>query len=278
MAVGTLDEKTAVWHSTDGIHWDYRLKVFPTALGAEDIVTVTDVVATPTGWLVVGRDDEACFVACVPNPLRAMVWRSTDGLSWTRVTGPSLPGGGINSVAAFDWGYIAGGDAGGRAAFWLSTDGLTWTRLADQTMFGASGQAVTVTGVAAIGTSIVAVGMAHGDSGSEVVAWYSPDSEEWAKASVEGAREGQVFSVAATAGRFLATGPSGATSCLGGIWASTDGAAWTCEATDPAFKGFGPYAAAASSDVEIAVGLTEVGWDESSGIGMPGAVWWRPIR
>lgn len=277
VAIGTLDEKTASWFSTDGIHWQYHLKVFPKSLGASDLVTVTDVVATPTGWLAVGRDDEACFVACESNTQRAMVWTSTDGLSWTRVRSAALPGGGMNSVTATEGGFVAGGDSEGRAAFWTSPDGLTWARVPDPG-FGAEGESISVVGVAAAGGTIVAVGMARSDTGSDVVAWSSTDGQTWTPSSVESPQEGQVFNVAAVPTGFLATGPSGEASCLGGIWWSPDGAAWTCEATDPAFATFGPYAAAGSPTVEIAVGLTEVGWDPDSGLGSPGAVWWRPVR
>jgi hypothetical protein len=70
------------------------------------------------------------------------------------------------------------------------------------------------------------------------------------------------------------TGPSGDPSCLGGIWSSSDGQAWRCDASDPSFTGFGPYAAAGSPDVEIAVGLTSAGPESPDGL--PGAVWSRP--
>jgi hypothetical protein len=46
-------------------------------------------------------------------------------------------------------------------------------------------------------------------------------------------------------------------------------------ATQKQFTGFGPYAAAASETVEVAVGLTEAGWDEASGDEIPGAAWYR---
>ena len=112
VAIGSLDGKTASWASADGIHWDYHLKVFPTALGANDMVRVTDVISTPTGWLAVGRDDVACYADCVPAPIRALVWTSSDGLAWTRVPAQAaFRGGGMNAIAAIDGGFIAGGDA-----------------------------------------------------------------------------------------------------------------------------------------------------------------------
>src|SRR5205814_7506992 len=111
----------------------------------------------------------------------------------------------------------------------------------------------------------------------EVRAWASNSGQEWSKASVKNAVEGQVFSVAAVPNGFLATGPSGEKSCLGGIWASTDGRAWRCDASAPAFKGFGPYAAAASDTVEVAVGLKSTAASDESPLGLPGAAWWRSV-
>ena len=284
VAIGTLDGKTASWASADGIHWDYHLKVFPKALGTNDMVRVTDVVATSTGWLAVGRDEESCFVSCMPAPIRALVWTSPDGLTWTRLTGQAaLRDAGMNAIAAMAGGFVAGGDAGGRAAFWWSPDGLTWTRVADDPSFGpgTTGNVVQIMGIAARDGAIVAVGMelgGGGDSPPTVLAWRSVDGRTWTAASVENGIEGQVFSVAATPTGFLATGPSGDTSCLGGIWSSTDGSAWTCEATDPAFEGFGPYTAAGSPSIEIAAGLTSFGCGEDAcPNGFPGAIWWRPI-
>jgi len=187
----------------------------------------------------------------------------------------------MNAIAATADGFVAGGDAGGRAAFWWTPDGLSWTRVADDPSFGASssGANVQVVGIAAREGSMVAVGMqqAGGDSPPTVLAWRSSDGRAWTPASVERATDGQVFSVAATPTGFLATGPSADTSCLGGIWSSTDGSAWACEAADPAFEGFGPYAAAGSPSVEIAVGLTSFGCGEDCPGGFPGAVWWRSI-
>jgi hypothetical protein len=285
VAVGTIDARSAAWVSADGRNWTYRTRVFPTALGSGDEVRVTDVVATATGWLAVGRDDPFCPTGCPAEPLRALMWTSTDGETWTRLQQPSFPGGGINSVTAFDGGYVAVGDSSGHAAIWTSPDGLGWTRIGDDPMFGAPADAspdttVTAVGVAAAFGSIVVVGMANGATaggGPIVMAWRSTDGHSWSPAPVEAADEGQVFSVAATNSGFLATGPSGETSCLGGIWSSIDGASWACEASDPGFAGFGPYAAAGSPGVDVVVGLTDAGWDPESGIGAPGAIWWRPL-
>lgn len=286
VAIGTVDERPASWISTDGVRWTYRVAVFPTALKDDDQVRVTDVVATATGWLAVGRDDPLCQVACGSNPRWALAWTSTDAEKWTRVPAQaSLAKAAMNAVAAIDGGFVAVGDAAGHAAFWTSPDGVTWTRVANDPTFGPPAGAaldvsVSAVGVATLGGAIVAVGMAFGagSGGAPIVlAWHSTDGRTWGKAFVDRAEEGQVFATTATTDRFLATGPSGATSCLGGIWASSDGETWSCIATDQAFDGFGPYAAAGSSTLEVAVGLTNAGYDENSGLGLPGAVWWRQV-
>jgi hypothetical protein len=88
--------------------------------------------------------------------------------------------------------------------------------------------------------------------------------------------DGQMFSVTATPQGFLAVGPSGGRGCLGGMWTSSDGSTWQCDASDARFKEFGPYAAAASGTVVVAVGLADPGTDDS---GAPtGAAWSRTLH
>jgi hypothetical protein len=284
VATGTLDDKTASWFSPDGIHWNYHLKVFPQRLGTDDTVGVNDVIATGDGWLAVGADGVGCVVSCVPNPIRGLVWTSTNGLDWTRLANQSsLKGGGLHAVVAIDGGYVAGGDAGGNAAFWTSPDGAIWTRVADDPSFAttSAGQGVQIVGLAVHDGTIAAVGMESsggGDAPSLVRAWSSTDGRTWSEASVDGGLGGQVFSVAATTTGFLATGPSGAESCLGGIWSSSDGTTWACAASDQGFDGFAPNAAASGASVDVAVGLTNAGCgDDGCPQGLPGAVWWRPV-
>ena len=199
----------------------------------------------------------------------------------------------MNSVARGDDGFVAVGVASGHAAIWTSPDGLAWRRVPDKPMFhqpksseGTYSQQAT--GVAIRDGVIVVVGSANAQDTCPpgiaarfcpgVRAWWSADGRTWSKASVDKAVDGQAFSVTATPHGFLATGPSGGRSCLGGIWASTNGRAWRCVASNKRFTGFGPYAAAASDTVDVAVGLTDAGWDEESGDGMPGAVWYRTWR
>ena len=136
---------------------------------------------------------------------------------------------------------------------------------------------MAATAVASDGGNVVVLGMVGYEPG-RVGAWWSADGRGWSKAAVDKAEDGQVFSATTTPAGFLATGPSGADSCLGGIWASTDGRRWRCDAAASAFAGFGPYAAAANDAVVVAVGLTSAGVDEESPDGLPGAAWVRPLR
>jgi hypothetical protein len=291
VAVGLVGELPASWFSRDGLKWTARSKAFPMPRLGSDGVRVTDVVARGDGWLAVGRRDPFCPTGCGDNPIRSYVWTSKDGLHWTRVADQkTLKGGGINSVAQRGEGFVAVGAASDHVAIWTSPDGLAWSRVPDKPMFrepkGSDWTlSVNATGVAVRGGITVAVGMAYAQDTCPpgvparlcpgARAWWSADGRTWSKATVQKGVDGQMFSVTATPDGFLATGPSGGRSCLGGIWASTDGRAWRCVASSKSFKGFGPYAAAASETVEVAVGLTDAGWDEESGDGMPGAAWYH---
>ena len=286
VAVGTIGDRPASWSSADGLSWTASRDALPASDTGTDSVMVTDVIAAGDGWLAVGREDPACNVNCGVAPVRSLVWTSRDGLRWTGVPRQrSLEGAGMNGVAAGGPGFVAVGAAKGRAAVWTSPDGSAWTAVPDDAVFrpqpGSSQEAwVAAIGVGAGHGVIVAVGWAYGvGPGGEpaVLAWWSPDGRTWTSAVVDQGAGGQVFSMAATPGGFLATGPSGEPSCLGGIWATTNGRAWRCVASDSALSGFGPYAAAGSPTTEIAVGLTSAGSGESSPNGLPGAVWWRPV-
>jgi len=273
--------------SPDGITWTRQAGGMVSSGKSE--IQPTDVIASGDGWLAVGRQDPPCAVNCGINPVRALAWTSTDGLHWTQVADQaSLKGGGMNAVASFGTGFIAAGVASGRAAIWTSADGLVWSRVPDNTMFHHRRKGLlytTASGAASGHGVVVVVGMDQGAQdvgyGNGVRAWWSADGRTWAEASVERHLDGQAFSVASTPTGFLATGPSGNPSCVGGIWGSNDGRTWHCEAPDPAskraFAGFGPSAAAASPSLEIAVGLTDFGYDENSGQGLPGAVFLHAI-
>ena len=119
---------------------------------------------------------------------------------------------------------------------------------------------------------IVAVGSvaSQGDVGS-ALAWVSTDGRAWQRGTASDFLNGQLFSVAVVPGGFLGTGPSGTDSCLGGIWFSADGNAWTCIATDSSIGGFAAYAGAASAATTVVVGLAQ------TEVSLPASIWTRPL-
>jgi hypothetical protein len=126
--------------------------------------------------------------------------------------------------------------------------------------------------VAAGTDRLVAVGQVYtqGDVGP-ALAWSTAVGGPWLSGTGEKFLNGQMFSVAMVPTGYLAVGPSGDPSCLGGIWSSADGTAWKCEAAAPGFAGFSPYDAASSPTREIVVGFGRPGGANG------GAVWSRPL-
>ena len=285
VAVASTDDGATAWASGDGLTWTHRKDAFPApkriaGTSGPRSIQVTGIVATEDGWLAVGREDPDCQFDCGGAPIRAVVWKSPDGLAWTLASDQkSLRGGGMNAVARFNGGFVAVGLRASRAAVWTSPDGAAWSLVADAPLFHSQHGVdfgISMGGVAADHGVVVAIGMdGPGSEVASVRAWWSADGTTWHKATGQKFKSGQVFSVTSTPLGFLATGPSGDTSCRGGIWQSADGRAWSCVAADRKFEGFGPYAAAASSSLIVAVGLDGSGPDSDQGL--PGAVWWKPL-
>ena len=286
IAVGALDGHAASWHSTDGLTWIIGPDDASLGTASEAQTRMRGVTETDGGWLAVGEEDQPCQILC-PAAARAVVWTSADGIRWTQERASrSLASALMTGVTRGGPGYVAVGQSlpnPTSGVVWTSADGRSWSRVADGPVFhappgtdqtfGASMSAVTV----GDGGTLVAVGKVgtQGDIGS-ALAWWSIDGRTWSAGSGDRFLEGQLFGVAATATGFLATGPSGANSCLGGIWSSTDGRSWTCAAEDPAFEDFAAYAAAGSPDVEVVVGF---GPPFSMPGGAPSAsVWVRSAR
>ena len=214
---------------------------------------MTSVVAKGDGWLAVGRRDPACNLDCGLEALRAMVWTSHDGLTWTRVADQaSFAKAGMMSVTRLGSTFVAVGYAVRRGVVWTSTNATTWTRVPDAPMFHPRSSKVTawiqMTGVTAGNGVVVAIGMdaetlCQDVCGRSVRAWWSTDGKTWTKGTSADFLDGQSHRVNATPTGYLATGASGSQSCVGGIWASTDGQGLELlAATDLGFEGFGAIA------------------------------------
>lgn len=287
VAVGRIGDRPATWFSPDGLAWTDRADAFPVPAVGTDTVEVTAVVATDHGWLAVGREDPFCQTNCGLAPVRALVWTSVDGLHWTRVPDQaSFSMAAMTAVARLDPGSVAVGLEGIHAAARTSTDGMAWTRVPDSPLFNElpssdPSMSTTMSGVTAAHGVVVAVGYEGngGAHGPAARAWWSTDGLTWALADGDnflsgGEIEVRLTSVTVAPDGFLAAGFSSG-GCVGGLWTSSDGRAWRCVALDPAFAGFTNYAAAASTSVEVAVGL-EVSTNPSPA-GLPGAVWRRTL-
>jgi hypothetical protein len=212
--------RAIVLHSTDGATW--------TALdgwAAADGTTAIAAASSGSRTVVVGSSGAG-----------AAAWVS-DGGTWRASSGADLAGlaGAVvmNSVTATADGWVAGGfrddpaNLATAAAVWRSTDGATWTLDGTPAVF-AGGR---IQGVAASGTTIVAVGTAGDPSYGPAGAWVSTGGA-WTRATIDDAA-GVMRAVAATPDGFVAVGQDG-TDRGARVWRSTDGRTWTAIADQPA--------------------------------------------
>lgn len=295
VAVGAMNERPASWFSNDGLTWapggqglasaetGSRTAALSVGDTGDHTVAVTDVVSAREGWLAVGREDPPCYLNCGLDPVRALAWTSADGIHWKRVADQAaLADGGMDAVTAGGPGFVAAGSAAGHAAIWTSVDGVRWSRVRDDPMFHPRDPALATTASGATSGHGVVVVVGNDPqqdvgAGGGVRAWWSADGRTWREAAGEAFLDGQAFHVTSTPAGFLMAGPSGAASCLGGIWASADGRDWLCAAEDPVFAGFAAYAAAASPSIEIVVGFSDVPSGDDEDETTTGAGWWRAV-
>jgi hypothetical protein len=276
VAVGDKAGRMVGWTSTDGLSWSLAPDAAAMNPAAGKTFRLQGVTAVSGGWMAVGAEYPSCMVGCVPD--RAVVWKSPDGVAWSRSPAAApLANAGMTGVVQWKGGFVAVGSAGKSAAVWTSSDAVAWARVTDSPVFHAptgTDQTIgaTISAIAAGSDRLVAVGqvLTQGDVES-ALPWWSSDGVTWNAATGEDFLDGQIFGVAAVPTGYLAVGPSGPPSCLGGIWSSTDGTSWKCEASTAGFDGFAPYAAAASPTLEIVVGFGRPGG------AITGAVWTRTI-
>lgn len=284
LAVGSQGSKAWSWASTDGLTWSAAPASAATAPAKGHTVRMNAAASTGSGWLAVGEEDVSCEVDCVSSvAVRAEVWASSDGLHWAlQPGGDALAKSAMTGIVRGGPGYVAVGRAPdsakptnpGHAVVWVSTDGRNWSRIKDDPIFHATGGInsrleVSASAIATDGSQFVAVGEGASQDLTTAVAWWSDDGRTWQRATGDRFPNGQLFQVASVPGGFLGTGPSGPDSCLGGIWSSADGRAWSCIAADPAFAEMAAADAAASPTVELVVG-----YDEHGGAS---TLWTRPV-
>jgi hypothetical protein len=213
---------------------------------------VTNVIATPDGFLAVGAQGARCpYDGC-----RAAVWRSPDGVEWTRLyvdpaendpPDPEGPGGATGTIGTWfhdaamnDHGYLAVGATDGawgiEPVIAMSADGRTWERIQqDGVVIG-----LTSTRLSVVATEdmFLLAGQSCEDDCTGVV-WRSEDGVVWTKV-LEDVRNSAFESVDLVSDRYLAVGGAG----IGGdevvrIWSSFDGLTWSDVSADPLVFGTG---------------------------------------
>jgi hypothetical protein len=277
VAVGERSGRMASWTSTDGLSWVLAPDATSMHPAKGHSFIVSDVAPASGGWMAVGEEIPTCMTGpCAP--VRAVVWASADGVAWTQAPAAApLAKAAMTGIVQWHGTFVAVGRAGKYAAVWTSSDGTAWTRVPDSAAFHApkgTDQEIgaSMTAIAGGSDRLVAVGQVFSQgSVSSALGWWSSDSAKWTGAKGEKFLFGQIFDLAAVPTGYLAVGPCGSPSCLGGIWSSTDGAAWKCEASAAGFKGFAPYDVASSPTIEVVVGF-----GRPSGAAT-GAVWTRTL-
>ncbi|MBT8164150.1 MAG: hypothetical protein HKO82_12560 [Acidimicrobiia bacterium] len=153
----------AVWTSPDGLTWN-RVPHDEAVLGGVGNQIMNSVVAGGPGLVAVGLDEPDAVSAM--GGIRAAVWTSTDGLSWTRIIHDAAVFGGVagdersmDAVANYRGGLVAVG-----GSVWTSSDGISWDRHVDEPALFGDLLDPTINGVTAGGPGLVAVGSDEVDS------------------------------------------------------------------------------------------------------------------
>ncbi len=206
--------------STDGVRWAPDAAWAPVE-GTAAIAAASDGART----VVVGSGQSG-----------AAAWTGTHG-TWTMADqGGDLAGSpgatAMTAVTAYDGGFVAVGyrddpaNAAAAAAAWRSPDGRSWRVDGPPTAF-AGGR---MWGVAARGSTLVAVGTDGDPTYGPAAAWVSTDGT-WRRAEVA-SPDGVMRAVTATADGFVAVGYA-ASDDGARVWRSTDGTTWTAVGDQP---------------------------------------------
>jgi hypothetical protein len=133
---GTLSDRAAMWHSSDGARWTQTWSG-PGPSGMEYTALGPIFKAPGGGFLSFGGVATAPGgPAAVPNDIQ--VWTSSDQLHWVKTSRVPRPGW-SHSFATGPGGYVAAGqtvvgqsgEAGyGQVGIWTSQDGRTWKPVA----------------------------------------------------------------------------------------------------------------------------------------------------
>jgi hypothetical protein len=227
---------TRLWRSLDGADWT----VLPdTTIPAG--TRLSRVLGTPAGFLASGVE-----VTPGEGPGRGVVWRSDDGVAWTRAADPaSFESGVVNAIFEIGEELVAIGQKRGDylrinpPLLWRSSDASRWEAVPlSNDAFGSD--LAGIAAIAAGGPGYIAVGtvidtLSPQDPTTQIAwpptdgaIWTSPDLRTWTR--VEPARElfgGEenqaITSLVAVRNGYIAFGSTGRAA---GAWSSADGERW----------------------------------------------------
>ncbi len=201
---------SAMWRLGEGANGGEGSHFERVALPAQMTESAIDGAAWSRGRLVVLESDKYA----TPNGGSAVIWSSSNGVSWVRdrLTGEPY----LGSLVASSWGFVAGGRSSPttEAEVWTSTDGITWSA----GVLGPSARRTAV--IASRGANVVAV------DAQAVPArlWWSDDGATWTTASVVGRLVDRSLGVdAIVSGAFGFVVPGKRATAL---WYSEDGRRW----------------------------------------------------
>jgi hypothetical protein len=167
------------------------------------------------------------LIAVGSDPAGGVIWTSTDGLAWDRITSPQFDDAPLLRVVAGPGTVLAMADSGSaRVLLWTSPDGRSWTEVRTHAFQPKRGLIANVLGLAYGPRGFLALGLrSYGDSETPTppeAAWTSADGRIW--------RE-QTFSLPAGKGPVPALGAvlgsrSGYLAVGNAIWSSHDGLKW----------------------------------------------------
>jgi hypothetical protein len=273
----TLAATTTTAPQVAGLVWA-RVPHDEAVFGGPSDTEMSAVVAGGPGLVAVGHAGWSYWGSDPPvlDP-KAVVWTSTDGLTWQRIPDDEATFGGcwMNSVVAGGPGLVAVGFCSGpvpeRATVWTSIDGLTWQRIPhDEATFGSD---TRMASVVVGGPGLVAVGMADW---SDARVWTSVDGLAWEQVPYdEAVFDGSVMtSVVAGGPGLVAIGDTGGETPHALAWTSVDGLAWERVPYDEAVFGGGTIkSVAAGGPGLVAVGTVDASADHPGPYQTHAAVW-----
>jgi hypothetical protein len=170
-------------------------------------------------------------------------WTSSDGRSWTPLTGTFGSAGSVEGAPCGDTVIVATQAADGATTVWHSTDGATWTSSSAPDL--SFGDHTNMAGNQLGAVAIVA---------PRSVAFTS-DCVTWSTVPLPGGPSSKVTGVAVSNGRFVAVGDDGAATISPVAWSSEDGLHWT-RATTPSNRNGGFQSVAGAADGLVAISST----------------------